>query len=144
MQFKDYIKQQLDARAAEDPQFALKYANEKKSLDECVRFIIGEILHKYVKSRKGVQVAMPERAECVGLAVHYYDEDNIKLRPLSGVGGVSVAGNVRSTSNSRAKAKDKENVKLVAKVAGNEKKREKKPVVEDMFFGSLFDASMFE
>ena len=145
MQFKDIIKAELDRRAAEDPQFALKYndASRKKSIDECVKFIYGEILNSYVKEHRGVQVAAPTRDEVFGLAVHYYDEDNIKVRPLSGV-AVGAAGSARSTSNSSAKTKDKESVEATAKRAGNEKKHAKKTVDEDNFFGSLFDASMFE
>lgn len=86
------------------------------------------------------------------MAVHYYDEENIKIRPLSGV-AVRAAGSVRSTSNSRAKKSDKETVKTAAKVAEKTPKREakqpkpkaaKKAVIDDAFFGSLFDASMFE
>lgn len=150
MQFKDIIKAELDRRAAEDPQFALKYndASRKKSIDECVKFIYGEILNSYVKEHRGVQVAAPTRDEVFGLAVHYYDEDNIKVRPLSGV-AVGAAGSARSTSESRAKKSDKETVKPTQKAAEKAPKREKKPkqkktTVDDMFFGSLFDASMFE
>lgn len=156
MQFKDIIKAELDRRAAEDPQFALKYndTSRKKSIDECVKFIYGEILNKYVKERRNVQVAAPTRDEVFGLAVHYYDEDNIKVRPLSGV-AVRAAGSARSTSESRAKKSDKETVKPTQKAAEKAPKREKKPAaekkpkqkkttVDDMFFGSLFDASMFE
>ena len=145
MEFKDIIKAELDRRAAEDAQFALKYNDQtrKKSIDECVKFIYGEVLNKYIKDRRNVQVAAPTRDEVFGLAVHYYDEDNIKVRDLTGV-GVHTAGSVRSASNSSAKTKDKESVDAAAKRAGNEKKRAKQTAVDDCFFGSLFDASMFE
>ena len=154
MEFKDIIKAELDRRAAEDAQFALKYndASRKKSIDECVKFIYGEVLNKYIKDRRNVQVAAPTRDEVFGLAVHYYDEDNIKVRALSGV-AVRAAGSARSTSESRAKKSDKETIKTAPKVAEKAPKRESKPktekkqkktVVDDAFFGSLFDASMFE
>lgn len=145
MEFKDIIKAELDRRAAEDAQFALKYNDQtrKKSIDECVKFIYGEILNKYVKDRRNVQVAAPTRDEVFGLAVHYYDEDNIKVRDLAGV-GVHAARSDRSASNLSAKTKDKESVDAAAKRAGNEKKRSKQTAVDDGFFGSLFDASMFE
>lgn len=154
MEFKDIIKAELDRRAAEDAQFALKYNDQtrKKSIDECVKFIYGEILNKYVKDRRNVQVAAPTRDEVFGLAVHYYDEDNIKVRALSGV-AVRAAGSARSASESRAKKSDKETVKTAPKVAEKAPKRESKPktekkpkktAVDDAFFGSLFDASMFE
>lgn len=145
MEFKDIIKAELDRRAAEDAQFALKYHDQtrKKSIDECVKFIYGEVLNKYIKDRRSVQVAAPTRDEVFGLAVHYYDEDNIKVRDLTGV-GVHAARSDRSASNSSVKTKDKESVDAAAKRAGNEKKRTKQTAVDDGFFGSLFDASMFE
>lgn len=143
MSIKEFIEQSLQKRAQEEPQFALKLQNKNKSLDECVKYIYGEVLNKYVKEHRGAQAAAVERDELVGMAVHYYDEENIKIRPLSDV-AVRAAGSVRSTSNSRAKKSDKETVDATAKRAGNEKKHAKKTVDEDGFFGSLFDASMFE
>lgn len=38
--FKQAIKAYLDKRAEEDSLFAPKYANEKKSIDECCSYII--------------------------------------------------------------------------------------------------------
>ncbi len=152
MSIKEFIEQSLQKRAQEEPQFALKLQNKNKSLDECVKYIYGEVLNKYIKEHRGAQAAAVERDELVGMAVHYYDEENIKIRPLSGV-AVRAAGSVRSTSNSRAKKSDKETVKTAAKVAEKTPKREakqpkpkaaKKTVIDDAFFGSLFDASMFE
>lgn len=40
--FKQAIKAYLDKRAEEDSLFAPKYANEKKSIDECCSYIMGE------------------------------------------------------------------------------------------------------
>lgn len=41
--FEERIKSYLDQRAAEDPQFAERYGNEKKSLEECCKYILGEV-----------------------------------------------------------------------------------------------------
>lgn len=156
MSIKEFIEDQLQKRAKQEPQFALKLQNKSKSIDQCVKYIYGEVLHKYISEHKGAQAAAVERDELVNMAVHYYDEDNIKIRPLTGVGAVRTAGSDRSASKSRAKAKDKETVKKTAKVSENASKREKtrkpkdtakvskKPTVEDMFFGTLFDESFFE
>lgn len=69
---KDAIKAYLDRRASEDPQFATSYAKPSKSIDECFRYILGEA------RKRGSSVCMTDD-EVFGLAIHYYDEDNIKI-----------------------------------------------------------------
>ena len=76
--FKDAIKRYLDQRAAKDEQFAKTYAKQGKTLDECCRYIIGE-----AKKRGGSSVVMADE-EVYGLAVHYYDEDDIQVNPVAG------------------------------------------------------------
>lgn len=73
--FKDTIKSYLDERAETDDLFAAKYANSKKNINECCDYIIGEA------KKRGNAVAMSDN-EVFGLAVHYYDEDNIKINKL--------------------------------------------------------------
>lgn len=70
--FQKAIKDYLDKRAAEDPQFAEKYGNEKKSIEECCKYILGEV------SASGQSGFADE--EIFGMAVHYYDEDDIKVQ----------------------------------------------------------------
>lgn len=72
---KDAIKAYLDKRAAEDELFAQSYAKPKKNIDECLRYILGEA-HK-----QGDAVCMTDEA-VFGLAVHYYDEDDVKIGNL--------------------------------------------------------------
>lgn len=69
------IKNYLDNRAKTDELFAAKYANPKKSIDECCKYITGEA---YAKAKNGCAVISDE--EVYGMAVHYYDEDDIKIR----------------------------------------------------------------
>ena len=69
---KAAIKAYLDNRAATDEQFAITYAKPNKSIDECYNYIVNE-----AKSR-GNAVCMTDE-EVFGLAVHYYDEDDIKV-----------------------------------------------------------------
>lgn len=69
------IKQYLDNRAATDELFAAKYNNPKKSIQECCQYITGEA---YARAEGGTAVISDE--EVYGMAVHYYDEDNITIR----------------------------------------------------------------
>ena len=69
--FVEAIKSYLDRRASEDKMFAESYANPNKSISECCNFIMSEV-------RKQNRTAMTDD-EVYGLAVHYYDEENIKV-----------------------------------------------------------------
>ena len=69
------VQEYLEQRAAEDPQFAEKYANPKKSLKECCRYIYGEAR----KRAAGSQCVYIDPQEVYGWAVHYYDEEKIKI-----------------------------------------------------------------
>ena len=83
-EFKDTIQKYLDQRVAEDPLFAPKFVNPKKNIDECCRYILGEA------RKRGTSVVMSD-AEVFGMAVHYYDEENIKIEKVSA--GCSISSN---------------------------------------------------
>lgn len=69
--FEQVIKAYLDNRAKEDELFAKTYAKEGKSIEECCRYIIQEV-------RKTNRQGFADD-EIYGMAIHYYDEDNIKV-----------------------------------------------------------------
>ena len=73
--FKDKIKEHLDSVAKSDKLFAKTYAKKNKSIDECCKYIIQEV-KKAAKNNSQVQVADDE---IYSLAIHYYDEDDIKV-----------------------------------------------------------------
>ena len=76
--FETVIKDYLDNWAREDSLFAETYKKANKSIKECCRYIIS-------RARKlgGTAVAVDD-ATVYGWAVHYYDEDNIKVEASSG------------------------------------------------------------
>lgn len=94
--FKEVIKAYLDKRAAEDSLFAKKYANQKKSIDECVDYIIGEVQNS---GRHGFA-----DDEIYGMAIHYYDEENIKVTKSIGC-DVVVNHSVELTAEEKEKAR---------------------------------------
>ena len=73
-EFKDLIKAHLEKMAKQDFAFAERYKDEKKSLDKCVQYIMAEAK----KKAKGGCAAI-EDAIVYGWAVHYYQEENIKV-----------------------------------------------------------------
>lgn len=74
--FKDTIKACLDKRSNEDTQFALAYAKENKNIDDCITYILNSV------QQSGCNGFADD--EIFGMAVHYYDEDNIDIgKPIS-------------------------------------------------------------
>ena len=69
--FNQAIKAMLDKRAASDPLFAEAYKREGKSIKECCNYIINEVRRMKVNALTDEEV--------LGLAVHYYDEVDIKV-----------------------------------------------------------------
>ena len=66
--FKETIKAYLD-KLAESSDFALSYANPNKKLDECIDYILTQV--------KESGCAGFTDDEIFGMAVHYYDEENM-------------------------------------------------------------------
>ena len=74
--FKNTIKAYLDKRAAEDALFAQTYAKENKNLDECCNYILQEV--------KKSGCCGFDDDEIYNMAIHYYDEDDIKdVKPVA-------------------------------------------------------------
>ena len=106
--FKAVIKAYLDDRARDDELFAATYAKQGKSLDECCNYILQEV-------KKSGQNGFADE-EIFGMAVHYYDEDDIKVKPLSGV-RVSAATTTEkkpAAPEYKPTKKDRENAKKAA------------------------------
>lgn len=76
--FERVIRDYLDEYAELDTAFAAKYKNEKKSIEECCKYIMGEAK----KACTGGSLALTDD-EVYGMAVHYYDEDSIIINPAS-------------------------------------------------------------
>lgn len=104
---KDAIKNYLDARAASDPLFATSYAKPKKSIDECFNYILNEA------RKRGTSVCLTDD-EVFGLAVHYYDEDDIKVGTVP---HARVSTSRDSTPAVKLTAKEKAAAREAARIA---------------------------
>lgn len=136
---KDIIKAYLDKRAAEDELFAAAYAKPQKNIDECFRFIMGEA------RKRGSSVCMTDE-EVFSLAVHYYDEDEIKVSPApAGEVSVSAPKAVKLTKAekeaARAEAIREYQARCVAETnkAIRKSVTKKQPAAETAAIPSLFD-----
>ena len=137
---KTVIKNYLDNRAKTDELFAAKYANPKKSIDECCRYITGEA---YAKAKNGCAVISDE--EVYGMAVHYYDEEDITIRKAPSARTAKVNAEPELTKEQqetlRLQAEKEYKAKVMAELKMKEierkaKAREKKP---QPLMASLFD-----
>ena len=73
--FEEAIKLYLDERSRTDELFAVSYAKKNKNIKECCNYILGEA------KKRGNAVAISDN-EVFGMAVHYYDEDDIKVEKM--------------------------------------------------------------
>lgn len=125
---KTAIKNYLDNRAKTDELFAAKYANPKKSIDECCKYITGEA---YAMAKDGTAVISDE--EVYGMAVHYYDEENIEIRKAPSVKTSSVEPELTEEQQEklRKQAEKEYKAKVMAELAMKEKERKAKPKVSE-------------
>ncbi|KAA6301310.1 MAG: hypothetical protein EZS26_002507 [Candidatus Ordinivivax streblomastigis] len=74
--FKATIKACLDQRAESDILFSFKYSAPKKNIDDCITYILNTV------QKSGCNGFADD--EIFGMAVHYYDEDNIEAgKPMN-------------------------------------------------------------
>lgn len=96
--FKRTIQDYLEVRVKADELFAKSYAKENKNIDECVNFILSQV------QKSGCNGFTDD--EIFGIAVHYYDEDNIKdIKPISC--NVVVNHKVELTEEEKSELKNK-------------------------------------
>ncbi|MBR4886795.1 MAG: DNA (cytosine-5-)-methyltransferase [Muribaculaceae bacterium] len=96
---KQAIKSYLDNRAKTDELFAVAYAKPHKNIDECFNYILGEA------RKQGNAVYLPDDV-VFGWAVHYYDEDDIKINKLPANTKVSARASVELTEEDKEKARE--------------------------------------
>lgn len=96
---KNAIKAYLDERAKNDELFAASYAKPNKNIDECFKYVVGE-------ARKRGNAVYVSDEEVFGWAVHYYDEDDIKINALPKGERVSTKASVDLTDEEKEKARE--------------------------------------
>lgn len=74
--FNDTIREYLEGMAENDALFAVKFANPTKSMDDCVIYIINQV------QKSGCNGFTDD--EIFGMAVHYWEENEIEVgKPLT-------------------------------------------------------------
>ena len=92
MKFEEELKQEknpavirignyLKKRAEADPSVKNNLQKENKSLKECWDYVLGEVAKTMFRSGN-FGCAAGDDEDLYALAIHYYDEDDIKIAPL--------------------------------------------------------------
>lgn len=92
-EFKRVIENFITKKAETDPFFTPKFQNENKSIDGCVNYI----LHTVKKSNENGFAD----EEIFGMAIHYYDEKDIK--DPGSIGGRVVVNHKTTTVTKKPK-----------------------------------------
>lgn len=108
--FENTIKAYLDKRAKEDSLFAVTYAKENKNIKDCCSYITSQ-----AKKQASNGCAAISDDVVFGWAVHYYDEDDIKVEKTS---------NTRSEVKTSAPKKTEEKKPEAPKLKIRPKKKE--------------------
>lgn len=95
--FKHTIKEYLENRAFADPLFAETFKKPNKNIDDCIIYILNTV------QKSGCNGFTD--AEVFGMAVHYYDEDNIEVSKANSSATVVVNHKVELTTEELEKAK---------------------------------------
>ncbi len=97
------IKIYLDNRAKTDSLFAETYKKANKSIKECCKYIYSQAK----KLAKGGNAVGVDAATVYGWAVHYYDEDDIKVDKVQERVEVAAPAAVQAPANEEKSAQQK-------------------------------------
>ncbi len=120
--FETTIQTYLENRAKEDSLFAETYKKANKSIKECCKYIYSQA-RKLAAGGKAVGI---DDATVYGWAVHYYDEDDIKVDKIQERVEVATPDPVPSA-------------KVESAVQPKPKKKTKKELFDEQRQLSLFD-----
>lgn len=130
--FKKVIKDFLEKQADTHLMFLMKLDNPKKNIDDCITYILNTV--------KKMEVQGFTDSEIYGMALHYYDEENIDIgKKISA--NVVVNHQVELTADEIKEAKDKAYNQVMEEQRQKMLKKPKSTVVvnkDEVMPGTLF------
>lgn len=135
--FRQTIREYLESRGSKDPLFARIITKPGKNMDDCITYILETV------QKSGCNGFTDD--EIYNMAIHYFDEDNIKVGNAPANMRVVVNHVVELSEEDKKKAHDiamKEEIeKQRNKILGKDKKppESKKEVKKEAVVKSLFD-----
>jgi len=119
--FKKVIQEYIEKVAYEDPLFGESYRNPEKNIESCCAYIIATV------KKSGKEGFADD--EIFNMALHYYDEADIKNEKLESC-NVVVNHVVELTEEEIAEAREKAKEALVKEQIASNKKQAVKPAVK--------------
>ena len=111
------IKLYLDNVAKEDELFAEKYKNEKKSIEDCWKYITGEMYELAKTHKKGnLALEIVSHETIFRLAKHYYEEEDIQIKDFAGM----AKANTKTDKPKEVKKEVKKEVRINPKTTKKE------------------------
>ena len=122
---KEQLMELLKNAAKKDESVDRNLKKKNKSIDECCEYITNEVMEKYTKSngRKNGGMFVSDD-EVLSMAIHYYDEDSIKVKKTTNASAkvsASVAAKPKSTKATVATTPIASATKATAKVVATDK-----------------------
>jgi hypothetical protein len=122
--FKKLIEQHLKRAAQLNSLFEEKLKNPKKNIDDCVTYILNQV------KKSGMNGF--EDTEIYGMAMHYYDEENVKPGDKLTNGQVIVNHHMELTDEEVAEIKKQAKDNMIAKeISRLEKKPENTDFIKE-------------
>jgi hypothetical protein len=133
--FKQTIQDYLTVRANTDEQFAVSFAKPGKNIDECCNFILNTVRETGCNGF--------DDDEIYGIAVHYYDEDELDPKYLKSISGTCVVNHqvklpVAEIERLERKAREDYYNECLKKQRESNKQKQRKPVKQEVEQLSLF------
>lgn len=116
--FKSTIENYLKNLAENDEQFAAKFQNPEKKIDDCIQYILNTV-------RKSGHNGFTDD-EVYGMAIHYYDEEKIDIGKPININRVVVNHVPELSEEEITAAKEEAKQKLVEETMEKMKAKKKK------------------
>lgn len=107
----DFVKGLIDRQAETDTEFKALLGKPNKSVEECAKYVLNQAMEQAKKNRDGNTSYWCglDDSPIVGMIIHYYQEDNVKVEELP----QGVAASVSALDSKPKKEKPKKEVKGV-------------------------------
>lgn len=128
--FKNTINDHLQGLAIKDPLFAEALKKPNKNIDDCINYIFNAVQDSKCNGFADEEI--------FGMAIHYYDEDDLKPgKPVNGRVVVNHAVELTAEEIQQAKDKALENIRIEQRAkltARASKKKEESPEAQSSLF----------
>jgi hypothetical protein len=122
--FKETIKAYLDMRADRDSLFARVYSKPSKNINDCINYILSTVQKSKINGYTDQEI--------YSMAIHYYDENDIKISASASIKDVVINHQVNLTEEEIAEAKAQAKKRIEDEAYAKLKKKPEKTTKEEV------------